>query len=262
MIKDFLDPAFLRPAVFFGGLVLLLVFERLLPRRISDMHRRLRWPANLALVALSTALLALLPVAAIGTAFFARTEGIGLFNNVSLPGWTEIALAWLLLDLGIYWQHRWMHEVPWLWRLHRVHHSDMEFDTTTGVRFHPLEILLSMFWKMSLVLALGANPLAVLALEITLNAFALFNHANLRLPGDRFLRKLVVTPDMHRVHHSIHPQETNSNYGSSLPLWDHLFASYIAQPREGHVQMRIGIARYRETARLTFPSLLMQPFRN
>lgn len=261
MLAWFLDASHLRMTVFFGGLALLLVLERLFPLRKTPMRRALRWPSNLGLVAIDTALLLLLPAASVGAAVYAQAHGLGLFNVLDMPPLLEGLLSWLVLDLAIYWQHRAMHEVPLLWRLHRVHHSDIEFDTTTAVRFHPLEILLSMLWKMLAVLAIGAPPVAVLALEITLNGFALFNHANFRLPGDAWLRRLIVTPDMHRVHHSVYSPETNSNYGSALSLWDRLFRSYTPQPRDGHESMRIGLIEFREEREQTLLPLLLQPIR-
>lgn len=253
-----------RLLAFFGLLALFLMLERLFPRRTGDMHRALRWPSNFGLVLLDSALLALLPLAAIGSALWAAQQGFGFLNKTALPVYAEIALAWLLLDLAIYWQHRWLHEYPWLWRLHRVHHSDIEFDTTTGVRFHPAEILLSMVYKCAVVVALGAPVLAVLLVEITLNGFALFSHANLHLPArfERILRWGLVTPEMHRVHHSIYRQETDSNYGSALSLWDRLFKSYNDQPRDGHSEMRIGLPELREVPDQRLMRLLLQPLQH
>lgn len=256
---NYMEDSTLRMAVFLGVLTLMLLLERALPRRVEDAQRRTRWPTHLGLVVISAALLALLPVAAVGTALWAQARGWGLLNQGSLPLWVTLPLAWLLLDAAIYAQHRAMHQLPLLWRLHRVHHSDVVFDATTGLRFHPAEILLSMLWKMAVVLALGAPPLAVLLLEITLNGFALFNHANLRLPGDRWLRLLLVTPDLHRVHHSVHRDETDSNYGNTLSVWDRLFGSYRAQPREGHSAMAIGLPQFREPAAQRLTALLAQP---
>lgn len=206
-------------------------------------------------------MLALVPVAAVGTAFWAQAHGWGLLNAVNLPAWSEIAIAWLALDGAIYWQHRSFHEIRALWPLHRVHHSDTEFDTSSALRFHPAEILLSAAYKSGVALALGAPPLAVLLLETTVNGFALFNHSNLRLPFDALLRKLVVTPDVHRVHHSVHRAETDSNYGSSLLLWDRLFGSYTPQPRDGHERMRIGLEEFRDGPAQKLTALLAQPLR-
>lgn len=260
----FSDPAHLRPALFLALLAGLLFLERRFPRRSGDMRRSLRWPGNLGLVLIDSAVLMLLPLAALGTALWAEALGFGLFQYMALPAWLEVAAAWLLLDLAIYWQHRAMHVVPLLWRLHRVHHCDIEFDTSTAVRFHPLEILLSMLWKMLVVLLLGAPWLAVLLLELTLSSFALWSHANLRYPVwlEQRLRRLVITPELHRVHHSVHPAETNSNYGSALVLWDQLFRSLRQQPRDGHEAMRIGLSEWRSEAEQTLPRLLLLPFKS
>ena len=253
----------LRLAAFFGTLALMLALERLAPRRNQSPQRRLRWPANFGLVLIDSLFLRLLlPVAAYGMALLAQQRSWGLLNQIALPPWLSVVLAWLLLDCAIYWQHRAMHAVPLLWRLHRVHHTDVEFDTTTALRFHPAEILLSMLWKMALVIALGAPPLAVLLFEVALNAAALFNHANVRLPGDRILRLFVVTPDFHRVHHSVHRIETDSNYGNVLAVWDGLFLSYTPQPREGHDAMRIGLPSWRDQKQQALLSLLLHPFRH
>ena len=252
-----------RMAAFFGLLALFLLLERLFPRRATDMHRGLRWPANLGLVLIDTALLSALPVAAMGSAIWAAQHGLGVMNHAPLPGVAKIAIAWILLDLAIYWQHRWMHEYAPLWRLHRVHHTDIEFDTTTAVRFHPIEILLSMLYKCAVVVVLGAPPVAVLLLEITLNGFALFSHTNLRMPVgfERGLRKIFVTPEMHRVHHSVYRAETDSNYGSALSLWDRLFRSYNDQPRDGHTGMTIGLNELREPEAQRLDKLLLQPLK-
>jgi sterol desaturase/sphingolipid hydroxylase (fatty acid hydroxylase superfamily) len=252
--------ATLRLTVFLATLLLMLLLERLAPRRMTPPQRRLRWSANFGLVVIDSILLRLLlPLAALGMAVLAQQRGWGLLNLVPLPPWLSVPLAWLLLDCAIYWQHRAMHAVPLLWRLHRVHHTDIEFDTTTALRFHPVEILLSMLFKMTTVTALGAPPLAVLLFEIALNAAALFNHANIRLPGDRWLRRLLVTPDMHRVHHSVHRIETDSNYGNVLAVWDYAFRSYTPQPRDGHLEMRIGLYEFRVEAEQRLGPLLLNP---
>jgi sterol desaturase/sphingolipid hydroxylase (fatty acid hydroxylase superfamily) len=204
-------------------------------------------------------------VLAVGWALQLKAHGWGLFNQLAWSGWLEWALAVLLLDMAIYWQHRIFHAVPAFWRLHRMHHSDLDFDASTGVRFHPLEILLSMLIKLAVVTLLGADALAVLVFEILLNATSLFEHANLRIPGavDRRLRLLLVTPDMHRVHHSIHGDEYNRNFGFNFPWWDRLFASYRAQPRDGHVGMTIGLRQFRSAPEQRLDRLLLQPlFRN
>jgi sterol desaturase/sphingolipid hydroxylase (fatty acid hydroxylase superfamily) len=193
----------------------------------------------------------ILPIGAVGMAVLAESNGWGLFNNVQLPGWLAGILAFILLDFAIYLQHVLFHAVPALWRLHMVHHADLDIDVTTGLRFHTIEIVLSLGIKLAVVSLLGAPALAVLAFEIALNATSMFNHSNLRLPGwlDRVLRLLLVTPDMHRVHHSASPRETNSNFGFNLPWWDFLLGTYCAQPHEGHERMTIGLAEYRDERR-------------
>ena len=253
----------IRLGFFFGVLVLMALWELAAPRRRLGVSKPLRWTNNLALVFLNSLVLRLVfPVAALGMAALAVERGWGLFNALALPGWLELMAAVLALDLLVYGQHMAMHLVPPLWRLHRMHHADLDFDVTTGARFHPIEIVLSMGIKMGSVIALGASPLAVLVFEVVLNATAMFNHANVRLPKmlDALLRLVLVTPDMHRVHHSIIPVETNSNYGFNLPWWDRLFGTYRAQPEAGHEGMTIGIALFRDPRYLHLHRLLAQPF--
>jgi len=255
----------LRVGAFGGMLVLLLLAQDLWPRRTGDAHRRRRQGTNLAIVFIDVLCVRLLiPLGATGTAIWADVHGYGLLQRVAWPPVLEGALAFLALDGLIYWQHRLFHRIPLFWRLHRMHHSDLEFDATTGVRFHPVEILLSMLIKMAAVVALGAPAVAVIVFEIALNATSMFNHANLRLPlpVDRALRRLIVTPDMHRVHHSVHRREHDSNYGFNLSWWDHLFRSYTDQPAEGHLPMRIGLHAFRDDAEQELASLLVQPLRN
>jgi sterol desaturase/sphingolipid hydroxylase (fatty acid hydroxylase superfamily) len=249
----------------FGGfaslLVLMLVWQRLAPRRPPDTIRR-RWPANVGLVVIDVLTLRLLlPVTAVGAAGLATEQGWGLFNRIAAPHWLEISVAVVLLDLAIYVQHVATHRVPLLWRLHRVHHSDIAFDATTALRFHPAEIVLSMLFKIAVIVALGAPAIAVLAFEVLLNATAVFNHGNVRVAGwlDRQLRRVLVTPDMHRVHHSVHPDETDSNYGFCLSWWDRLFRTYRPAPREGHLAMTIGLAQFREDREQHLGRLLVQP---
>jgi sterol desaturase/sphingolipid hydroxylase (fatty acid hydroxylase superfamily) len=200
---------------------------------------------------------------AVGLAVMAEERGWGLFNNIDIPVWAAVVVSMLLLDLAIYLQHVMFHAVPGLWRLHRMHHADLDFDATTGLRFHPIEILISMGIKLAVVAALGPPAVAVLLFEVILNGTALFNHANVDLPRpvDRVLRLFVVTPDMHRVHHSIDPRETNSNYGFNLPWWDRLLGTYIALPAKGHVQMEIGIEQFRTRRDLWLDRMLIQPLR-
>jgi len=245
-------------------LVLMALWEVLAPRRPQSIGRLLRWPNNIGLVVLNTVILRLLfPLAGVGAAFLAQTKDWGLFNIVSIPALLAIPAQLLLLDLAIYGQHVMFHAVPGLWRLHRVHHADLEFDVTTGLRFHPGEIAISMLIKLAVVLVLGAAPVAVLIFEVVLNATSMFNHGNVRLPVrlDHMLRHFVVTPDMHRVHHSIDRQETDSNFGFNVPWWDHLFRTYRDQPARGHDRMTIGIDRFREPRDLWLDRMLWQPLR-
>jgi len=254
----------LRLGCFFGVLVLMTLWEVLTPRRPQSIRRLLRWPNNLGLVVLNTLLVRLLfPLAGVGMAFHAQTMGWGLFNIVAPSAWLAIAGAVLLLDLTIYGQHVMFHAVPLLWRLHRMHHADLEFDVTTGLRFHPGEIVVSMLIKLAAVLVLGPAPIAVLIFEVMLNATSMFNHGNVRLPTrlDRVLRLFVVTPDMHRVHHSIDRRETDSNFGFNVPWWDRLFGTYRAQPALGHDRMTLGIDRFREPRELWLDRMLWQPLR-
>jgi len=222
-------------------------WEVVAPRRSQAIGRWLRWPNNLGILIVDTIILRLLfPTAILGLALGGEERGWGLLNSLPLPRWIAVIVAVIALDLAIYFQHVLFHAVPALWRLHRMHHADVEFDVTTGVRFHPVEIVLSMMIKLGVVLALGAPALAVLIFEVLLNATSMFNHGNVRLAErtDRFLRKIVVTPEMHRVHHSIEPAETNSNFGFNLPWWDRLFGTYRVQPAGGHAGMTIGIDRF------------------
>ena len=251
-----------------GGLLALFVLlEVLRPRRTRRFTRMRRWPVNLAIVVIDVLVLrvavTLVAVgAAVGAAIWAQAEGIGLFVLIDLPYWVVVPASVLLLDCAIYWQHRLFHEIPLFWRMHRMHHCDPDFDVTTALRFHPLEILLSMAIKIVLVVALGAPALAVVLFEVLLNGAAMFNHANARLPAglDRVLRLVLVTPDMHRVHHSVRPEETNSNYGFNLPWWDRLFGSYRAQPRDGHEGMTIGLTAYPDDKPTRLLWLLALPF--
>jgi sterol desaturase/sphingolipid hydroxylase (fatty acid hydroxylase superfamily) len=254
----------IRLSFFLGVLLLMVLWELLTPRRQQAVGRGLRWPNNLGLVVLDTLVVRLLfPFAGVGMAFLAQRNGWGLFNLFPLPAWITIPVAVLLLDLIIYGQHVVFHAVPVLWRLHRMHHADLEFDVTTGLRFHPGEIILSMLIKLVVVAALGAPPIAVLVFEVLLNATSMFNHGNVRIPSklDRWLRLVLVTPDMHRVHHSIDRRETDSNFGFNVPWWDRLFGTYRAQPALGHDGMTLGIDRFRSPRELWLDRMLLQPLR-
>ncbi|MDP2061485.1 MAG: sterol desaturase family protein [Phaeovulum sp.] len=254
----------LRLAIFLGVLALMAVWELAAPRRRQEIPRLLRWSNNLGLVVVDTLVLRFtFPVLAVGLALMAEARGWGLLNAFDVPGWLAVLLAVVALDLVIYLQHVMFHAVPALWRLHRMHHADLEFDVTTGLRFHPLEILASMAIKLAAVAALGPPAVAVLIFEVLLNASAMFNHSNIRLPLalDRILRLVIVTPDMHRVHHSIRPEETNSNFGFNLPWWDRLLGTYRAQPSAGHDEMTIGIEQFRTPRELWLDRMLLQPLR-
>jgi len=253
----------IRLSIFFSLLSLMLLWETLSPRRAWSVSRGQRWLINLSLVLLYTLLIRLLfPVVAVGMAVYASSQGWGLLNRVDLPLWLELIVGLLLLDMLIYWQHRLFHKIPLFWRLHRIHHTDIDYDVGTGIRFHPVEIILSLLIKLALVCLLGTAAITVLVFEIILSSGALFNHGNVRLPAhwDRVLRWFVVTPDMHRVHHSSIQQETDSNYGFAVPWWDYLFGSYCAQPRDGHDDMELGQAQYRDLKQLSVIKLLKLPF--
>lgn len=253
----------IRLAGFASVFAAMALWELAAPKRPQRLGRRQRWPGNLGIVVLNTLVLRVLfPTAAVGAALHAEQAGWGLINALEVPFWLAVPLAVIALDFVIYLQHVLFHAVPALWRLHRVHHADQEFDVTTGLRFHPVEIVLSMLIKLAAVAALGAPALAVLVFEVLLNATSMFNHGNVRMPAalDRTLRWIVVTPDMHRVHHSWHPNETNSNFGFSLPWWDRLLGTYRAQPRDGHDGMTIGINLFREPHWQRIGRMLWQPF--
>lgn len=244
--------------------VAMAAWEAVAPRRLLAHPRRLRWPANLGIVALNSVLLRLvLPVTTIGFSVVAQERGWGLLNQLSISPAVALVFAVVALDFIIYMQHVMFHAVPALWRLHRMHHTDLDFDVTTGARFHPVEIMLSAGVKLAAVAVLGPSPLAVLLFEVLLNATSMFNHGNVRLPIaiDRVLRLFVVTPDMHRVHHSVFPHETNRNFGFNLPWWDRLFGTYLAQPSVDHEHLKIGIGNFREARELRLDRMLLQPFR-
>lgn len=256
----------IRLGVFLGLFILFAGVEAMIPRRKRVQTRSKRWVTNLALTLIDTITLRFLaiaiPVLAVGAASDAATNGWGLFNKLGWPWWLEGVLAILMLDLAIWAQHLVTHKVPILWRLHRVHHADRDFDVTTALRFHPIEIALSMLLKIVLVYLLGPAAWAVVLFEVILNGTAMFNHANIALPRalDRVLRKVLVTPDMHRVHHSVHRDEHDSNYGFSLSIWDRIFGTYIAQPKEGHQDMVIGL-QWQDDAPARLGWTLWLPFR-
>jgi sterol desaturase/sphingolipid hydroxylase (fatty acid hydroxylase superfamily) len=255
----------IRLAAFGSVFVAMAIWELIGPRRKQAIGRGWRWPNNLGVVVVDTLLVRIIfPTTAVGLALLAEARGFGLFNVLGLPAWFAVIASVIVLDLAIYFQHVLFHAVPALWRLHRMHHADLEFDVTTGLRFHPIEILLSMVIKLTVVVALGAPAVAVLIFEVLLNATSMFNHSNVRIPLglDRILRWLVVTPDMHRVHHSILARETNSNFGFNLPWWDRLFGTYRAQPAAGHEAMTIGIEQFRDARELGLDRMVLQPFRS
>lgn len=244
---------------------LMAVLEVLAPRRSLTVSKSARWFANLAIVAIDTAVVRLLfSVMAINIAIKAEENNWGLLNNIDLPEWALLLAGILLLDLIVYLQHVMFHAVPLLWRFHMMHHADLDYDTTTGLRFHPIEIIISMFIKVSAVAILGPSVLTVVVFEIILNATAMFNHGNVKLPLniDRYLRLAVVTPDMHRVHHSVIIRETNSNFGFNFPWWDRLFGTYRPQPSAGHEGMTIGLSQFREFKKWNLAWMLAMPFKN
>ena len=255
----------IRMGFFVGVFALVALWELAAPRRVLKLSRQQRWTANLGIVLLNTVIVRVaFPVAAVGMAALSVDKSWGLLNNFDVPFWLAVPLAVVAMDFVIWLQHLMVHAVPALWRLHRVHHADLDYDLTTGARFHPLEIVLSMGIKFATIALLGAPVLAVVVFEVLLSACATFNHGNIRLPAalDRALRWFIVTPDMHRVHHSVEDDESNSNFGFNLTWWDRLFGTYREQPRAGQLGMTIGIHDHtdpHEVARL--PGMLMLPFK-
>ena len=251
----------IRLSIFLGMLIVMGALEALFPARDRVQPRSRRWTANLGLVVIDTlAIRVLFPVIAVGAALWADTEGWGILNVLSLPSWATILLAVIILDMMIYWQHVAFHKVPILWRLHKVHHADRDLDASSGLRFHPIEIVISMAYKMVLVVALGAPVMAVIIFEILLNGCALFNHANVRLPKwlEKPLRQIMVTPALHRIHHSVIERETNSNYGFSVIWWDKIFRSYTDKP-DG--KLTLGLSEYQTDAPSGLWWSLITPFR-
>lgn len=254
---------FIRLGFFFGVFAVMALWEIASPRRELSMSKQVRWVSNLVIATLNTFILRLLfPAAAVGIALVAQERGWGLLNNVDYPVWLKIATTVVFMDFAIYLQHALFHAVPGLWRLHRVHHTDLDYDVTTGIRFHPIEIILSMLIKISVVVTIGAPAIAVLIFEVMLNTTAMFNHSNVYIPSmlDKIIRLLIVTPDMHRIHHSTEDHETNSNFGFSLSIWDRFFGTYLDQPEKGHEGMEIGIRSFREPRQNTLGWMLVIPF--
>jgi len=259
----------IRFAVFLGVFLVMGAIELGWPKRVLSVSKRRRWFTNISIVAAGTAVLRLMamlavPVAAVAAGFYAQQHQVGLLNQLDWPHWIEILIALLVLDLAIWFQHLVSHKVPLFWRLHKVHHADRDIDVTTALRFHPVEIALSMLWKIAVVVPLGASPFAVFLFEMILNACAMFNHANIALPArfDGLVRLFVVTPDMHRVHHSVLRREHDSNYGFNLSLWDRLFRTYTAQPKAGHQGMTIGLTPYQTEDPVRLGWSLWLPFRS
>jgi sterol desaturase/sphingolipid hydroxylase (fatty acid hydroxylase superfamily) len=265
-ITDFVlaNEVAIRLGFFFGVFALIALWEWRAPRRALRVSKILRWSNNLGLVFLNSFILRLLfPAAAVGMAVFVNEQGWGLFNYYNVPAVVAIIAVVIIMDFIIYLQHVMVHAIPVFWRLHRVHHADPDYDVTTGARFHPLEIIFSMLIKFATIILLGPPVLAVIIFEVSLNAMAMFNHGNVGLPRklDRVLRLFVVTPDMHRVHHSVEDDETNSNFGFSLSCWDRLFGTYREQPRAGHINMKIGIHHYHDNKQVVWLSgMLSLPF--
>ncbi len=249
---------------FFAGIFgLMAIWEILAARRELTTGKGRRWVGNLSLVLVDTLMVRLLfPTAAVGTALIVADLGWGVLNVVSVPYWAALLISVAVLDLAIYLQHVMFHALPALWRLHMVHHADLDLDVTSGSRFHPIEILISMLYKLAVISVLGPPVLGVLIFEVVLNALAMFNHANVRMPLvlDRVLRWIIVTPDMHRVHHSVESREHNRNFGFNLSLWDRVLGTYTDQPAKGHQGMIIGLNRFREITWQSIPRLLAMPF--
>lgn len=253
----------IRLLFFLGIFLLMALWEIFAPRRKLNTSKKVRWYSNLGMVFIDTlAVRFLLPIQAVTTALLIEDQGWGVLHNLSLPYWMAFVIGVLVLDFAIYLQHAMFHFIPTFWRLHRVHHTDLDFDVTTGVRFHPVEILLSMAIKMGVVASWGISALAVVIFEILLNAASLFNHGNVRFPRwiDRLVRLFVVTPEMHRVHHSVLIKEYNRNFGFNLPWWDRLLGTYRDQPQAGHEGMTIGLGPFRDENSLTLLRLLILPF--
>lgn len=258
------NEAAIRIAFFLGIFSAVAIAEMIVPRRCLTTSKQRRWFANIGIIAVNTVFIRLFfSAGAVGIAIFVSERNWGVLNNISAPYWLAVILSVLFLDFVIYLQHVMFHAVPTLWRLHMMHHADMDIDVTTGTRFHPVEMFLSMLIKAAAIIVSGAPPLAVMIFEVLLNGTAMFNHGNVKLPIglDAILRLFVVTPDMHRVHHSVLPVETNSNYGFNLPWWDRLMGTYRSQPMNGHTDMTIGLKQFRNPDKLGLMDILLMPFR-
>ncbi|MDJ0512465.1 MAG: sterol desaturase family protein [Methyloceanibacter sp.] len=261
------NDSMVRFGIFAGLLVLFALIEFIWPRRQLIVSKGRRWVTNLGMLAITGLIMRFIaglavPLTAIAAAFYAQQNGLGLLNHVDWPSWLKVLIVLAVLDLAIWAQHLASHKIPILWRIHRVHHADRDIDVTTAIRFHPIEIVLSMLWKIAVVMPLGASPFAVFLFEAILNGCALFNHSNINLPRplDRLLRLVIVTPDMHRVHHSVYRTEHDSNYGFNLSIWDRLFRTYTAQPKDGHLGMRIGLIPYQTPSPTRLGWSLLLPF--
>lgn len=256
-----MSEAQIRFSIFLGALILMSALEALFPAKARTQSRARRWSTNLGLVVIDTLTIRVLfPVIAVGAALWADSRGWGILNALTLPMWVKVSLAVVILDMLIYWQHVAFHKVPVFWRLHKVHHADRDLDASSGLRFHPAEIVLSMIYKMAAVVLLGAPVLAVIIFEIILNACAIFNHANVRLPRwlERSLRLVIVTPALHRIHHSVREVETNSNFGFSVIWWDRIFGSFTPHPKG---QLTLGLKEYQNDAPSGLIWSLLTPFR-
>lgn len=253
-----------RLGVFFALLLAVALWETLKPRRPWQLSRGLRWVNHMTLSVVNTLIVRFaIPITVTAFALILERRGVGILNWLDLPGWLAILVGVLLLDLAIYAQHYFFHKIDFFWRFHRMHHTDLDFDVTTGVRFHPIEIVISMVIKFCVVLIIGPPAVAVVVFEILLNATSMFNHGNIQIPRpiDRVLRAVLVTPDMHRVHHSIIRNETDSNFGFNLSWWDRIFGTYRAQPKAGHIDMTIGLPIFRSDVENRLDRLISQPFR-
>lgn len=260
-----LNDVFIRLIFFFSIFALIVIWEIFRPRKDLNESKSIRWISNLSLVALNSLIVRiLLPVTSIGVAVLAHTEQWGLLNLIELPGWLAVIIAVVLMDFAIYLQHLLMHAAPFLWRLHQVHHADLDVDVTTGLRFHPLEILISMLFKFVVIAALGVPVVAVVIFEVLLNASSMFNHGNIFIPSqmDRALRHVLVTPDMHRLHHSVNPRWRNRNFGFCLTWWDRIFGTYLTQPFDVHDDIKLGLKTEDQSkTSIRLIGMLLMPFK-